>query len=147
MLGPTPRSPQRAQAWPRATARARFPRAFLALLGVLCAFAVPVAASARALPEVAAAELPAEARATLAAIRAGGPFPYRKDGSVFGNFEKRLPAQPRGYYREYTVPTPGAKDRGARRIVAGEGPGRDVRASGEYYYTPDHYRTFARIRE
>ncbi|MCX7891580.1 MAG: ribonuclease [Burkholderiales bacterium] len=117
------------------------------MLGVLCAFAVPVAAAARALPEVAAAELPAEARATLAAIRAGGPFPYRKDGSVFGNFEKRLPERPRGYYREYTVPTPGAKDRGARRIVAGEGSGRDVRTSGEYYYTPDHYRTFARIRE
>ena len=88
-----------------------------------------------------------EARQTLALIRAGGPFPYRKDGSTFGNFEKRLPEKPRGYYREYTVPTPGENDRGARRIVAGEGPRGDVRTSGEYYYTGDHYRTFRRIRE
>jgi ribonuclease T1 len=92
-------------------------------------------------------DLPPEARQTLALIRAGGPFPYRKDGSTFGNFEKRLPEKPRGYYREYTVPTPGSDDRGARRIVAGEGPGRDVRTSGEYFYTGDHYRTFRRIRE
>jgi ribonuclease T1 len=88
---------------------------------------------------VAATELPAEARATIEQIRTGGPFPYRRDGVVFGNFEERLPIKARGYYREYTVRTPGAKDRGARRIVAGKG--------GELYYTADHYNSFRRIKE
>ncbi|MDK9726455.1 MAG: ribonuclease [Sterolibacteriaceae bacterium MAG5] len=88
---------------------------------------------------VAAADLPPQARETLALIAAGGPFPYSRDGIVFGNYEKRLPLRNRGYYREYTVPTPGTKGRGARRIVAGEG--------GERYYTDDHYRSFRRIRE
>ena len=83
--------------------------------------------------------LPREARETLALIKQGGPFPYQRDGIVFGNRERRLPAQSNGYYREYTVPTPGARDRGARRIIAG--------GSGEYYYTGDHYNTFRRIRE
>jgi ribonuclease T1 len=93
-------------------------------------------------------ELPPEARQTLALIKQGGPFPHaRKDGSVFGNFEKRLPPRPRGYYREYTVPTPGVKHRGPRRIVAGEGARGDVRTSAEYYYTADHYKTFRRIEE
>lgn len=92
-------------------------------------------------------ELPAEARETLGLIKRGGPFPYRKDGTVFRNFERRLPAQPRGYYREYTVPTPGTTTRGARRIVAGEGSARDVRRSGEYYFTADHYRSFHRIED
>jgi ribonuclease T1 len=87
--------------------------------------------------ETKASALPAEARQTLALIKAGGPFPYQKDGSVFGNREGMLPKRERGYYREYTVKTPGAKDRGARRIVAGRG--------GEYYYTDDHYRSFRRI--
>ena len=86
---------------------------------------------------IAAADLPREARETLQLIERGGPFPYRRDGVVFGNREHRLPARPRGYYREYTVPTPGAKDRGARRIVAG--------ATAERYYTDDHYRSFRRI--
>lgn len=90
------------------------------------------------LPSVAIADLPVEAQTTLELIRRGGPFPYRRDGVVFQNREKRLPDQPRGYYREYTVPTPGARDRGARRIVSGE---RD-----EYYYSSDHYRSFRRIR-
>ena len=85
------------------------------------------------------AELPIEARQTLALIKAGGPFPYPKDGSVFGNREGLLPKRSRGYYREYTVKTPGAKDRGARRIVTG--------IPGEYYYTDDHYRSFKRIIE
>jgi ribonuclease T1 len=88
--------------------------------------------------EVPVAQLPKEARETLALVKRGGPFPYKKDGATFGNFEKRLPIRARGYYREYTVPTPGARDRGARRIVAG---------GGEYYYTDDHYRSFRRIRE
>ena len=89
--------------------------------------------------EVSFKQLPAEARQTLAHIKAGGPFPYAKDGSVFGNREGQLPKRNRGYYREYTVKTPGAKDRGARRIVAG--------VPGEYYYTDDHYKTFRRIIE
>jgi len=83
--------------------------------------------------------LPPEARETLALIKQGGPFPYKRDGIVFSNFEKLLPLQPKGYYHEYTVKTPGRKDRGPRRIVAG----RDA----EYYYTEDHYRSFRRIRE
>jgi RNA polymerase sigma factor (sigma-70 family) len=85
------------------------------------------------------AQLPAEARHTIVLIRAGGPFPYDRDGVVFGNFERQLPRRDRGYYREYTVPTPGLAYRGARRIIAGE--------RGELYYTDDHYRTFRRIRE
>ena len=89
--------------------------------------------------EIEPAALPAEARETLARIKAGGPFPYARDGSVFHNREKLLPTRARGYYREYTVRTPGARDRGARRIVAGKG--------GEFYYTADHYRSFKRIRE
>ncbi len=89
--------------------------------------------------EISVESLPKEARATLALVKQGGPFPYRKDGSTFGNREKHLPVKARGYYREYTVPTPGARDRGARRIVAG----RDR----EYYYTDDHYNSFRRIRE
>ena len=126
-------------------------RAFFASLCVLCAFALGVSALAREpakpIPDVPAAELPKEARDTLALIKTGGPFRYRRDGSVFGNFEKRLPARSRGYYREYTVPSAGARGRGARRIVAGAGAGGDVRTSGEYYYTDDHYATFRRIRE
>jgi ribonuclease T1 len=98
------------------------------------------------LAEVAVNALPEQARQTLALIRQGGPYPYRKDGTVFGNREGRLPRQPRGYYTEYTVPTPGSRDRGARRIVAGKGAAGDPAASGEYYYTDDHYRTFRRIR-
>jgi ribonuclease T1 len=89
--------------------------------------------------DIPAEKLPLEARATLELIKAGGPFPYRQDGRVFSNREKLLPAKRRGYYREYTVRTPGARDRGARRIVAGHG--------GEYYYTEDHYRSFLRIVE
>ncbi|UCV02953.1 ribonuclease domain-containing protein [Dechloromonas denitrificans] len=84
-------------------------------------------------------ELPREARQTLTLIKTGGPFPYPRDGIVFGNFEKRLPLRQRGYYHEYTVKTPWRSDRGPRRIIAG----RD----DEYYYTDDHYRSFRRIRE
>ncbi len=100
------------------------------------------------IPAVALSELPPEALHTLQLIRQGGPFPYpRKDGVTFGNFEKRLPVKRRGYYREYTVPTPGVKNRGARRLIAGAGRDGDVATSGEYYYTDDHYRSFRRIRE
>jgi ribonuclease T1 len=83
--------------------------------------------------------LPAEARATLALIARGGPFPHQRDGVVFGNFEKRLPQRPRGYYREYTVPTPGVGHRGTRRIVTGGDP------PTEFFYTDDHYESFRRI--
>lgn len=89
--------------------------------------------------EIDVVDLPPEARQTLALVKAGGPFPYARDGAQFQNRERRLPARGTGYYREYTVSTPGARDRGARRIVAGTG--------GEFYYTHDHYRTFRRIRE
>jgi len=92
---------------------------------------------------VAIADLPREAQTTLALIKQGGPFPYPKDGVVFGNYESRLPKQKRGYYHEYTVPTPGARNRGIRRIIAGGNPTSSV----EYYYTNDHYESFRRIRE
>lgn len=90
-------------------------------------------------PDDAPAFLPAEALDTLASIRAGGPFAHRQDGGVVQNRERRLPSQPRGYYREYTVETPGSDDRGARRIVAGGDP------PVEFFYTDDHYRTFRRF--
>jgi ribonuclease T1 len=87
------------------------------------------------------AQFPAEERraidATLALVRAGGPFPYREDGSEFSNREGRMPQQGPAYYREYTVETAGSPDRGARRIVSGRG--------GEIYYTRDHYQTFIRL--
>ena len=89
--------------------------------------------------EIAFSQLPVEARETIALIRKGGPFPYAKDGAVFGNREGMLPTQKRGYYREYTVKTPGERNRGARRIVWGKG--------GEFYYTADHYNNFRRVRE
>lgn len=85
--------------------------------------------------------LPADARATLDRIRAGSPLPYERDGVAFGNRERLLPARPRGYYHEYTVRTPGARTRGARRIVCGGA----IRAATECYYSSDHYRSFKRI--
>ncbi|MDO8926064.1 MAG: ribonuclease [Sideroxyarcus sp.] len=91
------------------------------------------------LPVVAVANLPAEARDTLRLIKQGGPFPYPRDGVVFGNYERILPQRARGYYHEYTVKTPGVQHRGARRIVCGEVP--------ECYYSGDHYRSFQRIAE
>ena len=89
------------------------------------------------------AELPIQARETYGLIRQGGPFPFDKDGSVFGNRERLLPIEKRGYYREYTVRTPGSRDRGARRIVCG-GPARVPHAC---YYTADHYASFRQIVE
>jgi ribonuclease T1 len=86
--------------------------------------------------------LPPEAQATHRLILTGGPFPYAKDGSVFGNRERLLPRQPRGYYREYTVKTPGAQNRGAKRIVCG---GEQPKAPDACYYTQDHYASFLRI--
>src|SRR3954470_3183434 len=89
------------------------------------------------------ARLPREGRETYELIRQGGPFPHDKDGAVFGNRERALPANRRGYYREYTVATPGSRDRGARRIVCG-GP---LRAPHACYYTADHYASFRMIVE
>jgi ribonuclease T1 len=106
-------------------------RAALAALLVVCSTALALSGSVRI------DELPPEARRTLELMQAGGPFPYERDGAVFSNRERRLPPRGRGYYREYTVKTPGARDRGPRRIVAGH--------DGDYYYTDDHYRTFRRI--
>jgi len=83
--------------------------------------------------------LPSQARDTLALIRAGGPYPYRQDDGVFGNREGLLPRQPSGYYREYTVVTPGSDDRGPRRIISG--------ADGDRYWTADHYASFRQIKE
>jgi ribonuclease T1 len=93
------------------------------------------ASNARKLPDF----LPREAHQTIELILKGGPFPHRQDGTVFGNRERLLPQQPRGYYREYTVRTPGGQGRGARRIVAGGEPPR------EFWYTADHYRSFRRF--
>ncbi|SAK72798.1 guanine-specific ribonuclease N1 and T1 [Caballeronia fortuita] len=89
------------------------------------------------------AQLPRQAVATLRLIQAGGPFPFEKDGVVFGNRERLLPRHPRGYYHEYTVPTPRARDRGARRIVCG-GPKKQL---GDCYYSDDHYTSFKRIAD
>lgn len=93
---------------------------------------------------VALATLPPEARETRRLIGSGGPFPYEKDGTVFGNRERLLPMEARGFYREYTVKTPGLKHRGARRIVCG---GREPTRPVNCYYTADHYASFRRIVE
>ncbi|MGE5339047.1 MAG: ribonuclease domain-containing protein [Gemmatimonadota bacterium] len=126
-------------------------RFLILVLVALATLSGPVAARTgrdhAAIGEIAVADLPREARDTLALIRRGGPFPYRKDGTVFQNRERRLPIQQRGYYTEYTVRTPGRGDRGARRIIAGKGATGSAASSGEYYYTDNHYQTFRRIRE
>ena len=88
------------------------------------------------------ADLPAEGRRTYQRIRAGGPFAFDKDGAVFGNYERLLPPDRRGYYREYTVRTRGAQGRGARRIVCG---GAQPTAPEACWYTSDHYASFKKI--
>ena len=93
-------------------------------------------------PTMLVADLPREGQATYQLIRQGGPFPYEKDGVVFGNRERQLPRQERGYYREYTVKTPGSRDRGARRSVCGGQEARNPRAC---YYTQDHHASFREI--
>ncbi len=117
-------------------------RAAAAIVTGLLLVALPAAAqraSPPAIETVAAAQLPKEARETIALVRKGGPYPHRRDGITFSNRERILPSKPRGYYREFTVRTPGEKTRGARRIVAGD--------AGELYYSDDHYASFRRIRE
>ena len=121
--------------------------ALVLVIGVLVAFLRPPGAVPPApqttdpesgLRVVALATLPAEARDTVARIDRGGPFPYDRDGAVFGNRERLLPIRPSGFYREYTVPTPGEDDRGARRIVTGDG-------GDQLFYTDDHYASFVRV--
>ena len=93
---------------------------------------------------IALQSLPAEVRQTHRLIVTGGPFPNTKDGSIFGNRERQLPRRARGWYREYTVATPGARDRGPRRIVCGGEPPTRPEAC---YYTADHYASFQRIAQ
>ena len=93
---------------------------------------------------VALSVLPSEAQQTQRSIHAGGPFPFAKDGVVFGNFERVLPRRERGFYREYTVPTPGSRDRGARRIVCG---GNRPTQPEACFYTADHYASFKLIAQ
>lgn len=97
------------------------------------------ASGGSSLETIAESELPEEGQETLDLVRSGGPFPYDRDGATFQNREGILPEQEGGYYREYTVPTPGSDDRGARRIVGG--------SDGDHYYTEDHYASFAQIEE
>jgi len=126
----------------------RKPAASLALF-VATAWLAVFAAAAQprggpdSLHEIHVAQLPLQARETLSLIRRGGPFPYERDGVRFGNRERLLPAKPFGYYREYTVRTPGVRTRGARRVVCGGLPTQPEAC----YYTDDHYRSFKRIRE
>ncbi len=117
---------------------------------VVCALALaalaisPLAHAKSSCPlaeSIKASELPKQGRDTLALIESGGPFPHDRDGVIFSNRERILPRANRGYYREYTVRTPGVKHRGARRIVCGG----DQRAATECFYTADHYKSFACI--
>lgn len=107
----------------------RFYRLLL-LIGFFCSLSACARSNSPVNP------LPAEVYATLTLIDQNGPYPYKRDGITFNNFERRLPDKPRGYYREYTVSTPGRRDRGARRIITGGFP------PVVFYYTNDHYRSF-----
>lgn len=111
--------------------------AVLAAVPALAQGDVGARAVKHGISEIEVVDLPREARETLGLIKRGGPFPYARDGAVFNNRERLLPARSRGYYREYTVQAPGAGDRGARRIIAG--------SPREYYYTDDHYASFRLI--
>jgi len=117
---------------------------FLGLLLSICTFWVQArsAADAQTSPVVRVTDLPPEGQETYQLIRKGGPFPYEKDGTVFGNRERLLPQEARGFYREYTVRTPEAKNRGARRIVCG---GQVPKSPQACYYTQDHYANFRLI--
>jgi ribonuclease T1 len=128
--------------------RVRTSRKLVLALALVGALMTPVGLLAKdaapPLGAVALSGLPPEVQATDRLIRAGGPFAYSKDGAVFANRERLLPAEAKGYYREYTVRTPGASDRGARRIVCG---GRVATAPDACFYTGDHYASFARIMQ
>jgi ribonuclease T1 len=115
---------------------------FLLVFTLFCAAGIGIVGAKPTpdgLPVIAATELPKQAQETIALIKAGGPFPYPRDGIAFSNREKILPKEKRGYYKEYTVKTPGAKNRGARRIVTG--------GEGQFYYSDDHYASFKRVLE
>lgn len=126
--------------WQRAL-RAAVAAAAMAVVGS-AALVAQARVTPDTLPQVALSTLPVEAQQTQQRILAGGPFPYSKDGTVFFNRERLLPPERRGFYREYTVTTPGARDRGARRIVCG---GERPTAPLACYYTADHYASFSRI--
>jgi ribonuclease T1 len=117
---------------------------FLGILLSICILGVQArpATDAQTLPTVWVTDLPREGQETYQLIRKGGPFPYEKDGTIFGNRERLLPREARGFYREYTVRTPGVKHRGARRIVCGGQIPRDPQTC---YYTQDHYASFRMI--
>ena len=117
-------------------------------LGMAAAFALLLTANGDAIGRsaedvVLVDALPVEARTVLSMIKRGGPYVYERDGAVFGNYERKLPLQSRGYYHEYTVPTPGARTRGARRIIVGGAPP----SHADYFYTGDHYASFQRIKD
>ncbi len=116
--------------------------ALLLSFAAIFAFGACARTTPETLPEVALAELLREAREAYVLVGKGGPFPFDRDGVVFGNREKLLPAEPRGYYHEYTVRTPGVKTRGGRRLVCG---GKKA-APDACYYTDDHYQSFRKIR-
>ena len=122
----------------------RWIAAFVAGMMMTCTISVHAKTTAEAStsPTMLVADLPREGQETYQLIRKGGPFPYEKDGVVFGNRERLLPRQDRGYYREYTVKTPGSRDRGARRIVCG---GLEPRNPKACYYTQDHYASFRQL--
>ena len=117
---------------------------FLGLILSICTFLVQAspATDVQSLPTLSVTDLPREGQETFQLIHQGGPFPYEKDGTVFGNRERILPRAMRGFYREYTVRTPGVKHRGARRIVCG---GQAPRKPEACYYTPDHYASFRMV--
>ena len=122
-------------------------RAAVAALALVAGVGAAAASGAAHAADTMLADLPKEARSTHALILKGGPYPYPKDGTTFGNFENNLPKQKRGYYREFTVPTPGAKSRGARRIVCGaESRDWNKNAPAACWYTGDHYKSFQKIK-
>lgn len=118
-----------------------FKKCLFLLLAI--AFSFNVLAKEVSFPKIAFADLPPEAQKTVRLIKHGGPYPYPKDGVVFGNYERVLPRQTRGYYHEFTVKTPGIRSRGARRIIVGGA----LEQPSEFYYTDDHYASFKRIKE
>lgn len=137
-----------ATAMPSSRRQSKAGALFALVFAATASFATLTPSSSQARPnaglgaDVALSSLPPEAKRTDQLIHSGGPFPFAKDGVVFGNYEKRLERRPRGYYHEYTVPTPGARNRGARRIICG---GNQPTEPDACFYTEDHYNSFHRI--